>query len=333
MVALRQRTTSPESPIPPMVHPSRWPRQRLAFAVYACLSGLTVAQLIIIGRPWGAVALVGLVLVLRSPILAIIVTAVAFRLMYLGATQFDPIPVTQAGFARIIEGLSPYGHAYAESVPVGAPYVYGPLAAIWWLPGPVVELVAAIALFVLLARVRAYLTLAVVAGLPWLAYLTLAGNNDYSPALLLSGGLLLLRSRPVVGGILIALSTALKPYTAAWFLPALAIGGWPTLAAIVGASAVLWSPVLYWGVSGLMESMRAGASMRPTPWPQFALAGVIGAASAFLRSWRPALLAGSAVFVLVLFNFHFVHLSYLVTLLTVTGVALEVRRPSNVAGP
>ena len=307
----------------PLARPFRWSHVRWAFALYACLSGLTVAQLIVIGRPWGAVALFGLVLVVRSPLAAIIVTAIAFRLMYLGATEFDPIPVTQAGFARIVEGLSPYGFAYPESVPSGAHYVYGPLAAVWWLPGPAVELVAAVALFGVLAWARAYLTLAVIAGLPWLAYLTLAGNNDYSPALFLTGGLLLLRSRPVLGGVLIAISAALKPYTAAWFIPAFAIAGWPALAAIIGASAVLWSPLLLWGFSGFIESMRTGASMRPTPWPQFVLAAAVGSASAFLRSWRPALLAGSAVFVLVLFNLHFIHLSYLVTLMAVTGIALE----------
>lgn len=300
-----------------LARPAALTREKWAFLLYVALSGLTAAQLIAIGRPWGLVGLLPLIF-LRP--WAVIASAVTFRLSYIGAASFDPIANSQAAFERALGGLSPYGHLY-HSVD-GNPYPYGPAGLIWWLPGPAIELVAATALLAILMYVRAWFAMAIVAGLPWFHYLTVAGNNDYSPALLLVGGLLLVRSRPVAGGSLIALSAALKPYTAAWFLPAFGLAGSTALITIVAVSAGLWWPVLIWGLGSFVDTARHIAAWRPIAAWQYPAAAALSLMSIRLP-WRWALLAGCAVFMLVMFRTYWFHYAYLIPLVAVGGLAME----------
>lgn len=131
--------------------------------VYICLSSVAVAQLIAIGRPWGVAALAPIVI---GGSWGIIASSVAFKATYLGTAAFDPIAVTQEAWERVLAGQTPYG--------VGLPpennmFPYGPLALPWWAPGIAVELIASIALLVVLRR--APVTMALVAGVPFFHYL------------------------------------------------------------------------------------------------------------------------------------------------------------------
>jgi uncharacterized membrane protein len=53
------------------------------------------------------------------------------------------------------------------------------------------------------------------------------GVNDSTPGLLITAGLLALRQRPFLGGVLLALAAGLKPYAFAWAPAAIAYGGRP----------------------------------------------------------------------------------------------------------
>ncbi|MDQ3524077.1 MAG: hypothetical protein M3451_03370 [Chloroflexota bacterium] len=99
----------------------------------------------------------------------------------------DQITVAQAAGARALGGLNPYGVGYAESSPPGAPFPYGPLALLWWQPGPVVELVAAMGLLALLAWQRAFITLAVLGG--WQAAVHWEPMTTHRPYSWFSGSL------------------------------------------------------------------------------------------------------------------------------------------------
>lgn len=295
-------------------------RRHLPLLVYVALSGIAVAQLALIGRPWGALALLPLAL---GGVRGIISSSAAFKLAYLGSASFDPIPTTQAAWERVLDGLSPYGVPLTSS---GNPFPYGPLALPWWAPGVAVEIIASIALLIVLRRTP--VTMAVVAGLHFFHYLASAGNNDFSPALLLVGGLFLLRERPLVAGGLVAASVALKPYTAVWILSAVTIGGVPVAISFAVATTILWSPVLVWGFDNLAASLRGSAGGRDFigAWQPY-VAGLLVVASAF-APWQWSLLAGSAAFTVMLFSPVFLHVGYLVPLIVVTGIALEWR-----AGP
>lgn len=308
-----------------LTRPSARPRLvSVPLLIYVGLSGVAVAQLVAIGRPWGVIALLPLAL---GGIRGLIASSTAFKLTYLGAANFDPIPTTQAAWERVLAGLSPYGVALP---PTGNPFPYGPLALPWWATGPAIEVVAAVALLVVLRRTP--VTMAVVAGLHFFHYLASAGNNDFSPTLLLVAGLFLLRAHPLPAGALIAASVALKPYTAVWMLSAVTLGGLPVALGMSVATLVLWSPVLIWGVDSLIASLRGSAGGRDFigAWqPYVSAAFVLGTLA---PSWRWSLLAGSAAFAILLFSPVFLHVGYLVPLIAVTGIALEARMGSDDRG-
>lgn len=299
------------------------PRISAPLLIYVVLSGVAVAQLVGIGRPWGALALLPLAV---GGIRGIIASSAAFKMVYLGSASFDPIATTQAAWERVLAGLSPYGVGLP---PTGNPFPYGPLALPWWAIGPAVEVVASVALLVVLRRTP--VTMSVVAGLHFFHYLASAGNNDFSPTLLLIAGLLLVRTRPLAAGALVAASVALKPYTAVWMLSAAALGGLPAVAGMAATTVVLWSPLLFWGFASLMASLRGSAGGRDFigAWQPYVAGGFVLATIA--PSWRWSLLAGSAAFAILLFSPVFLHVGYLVPLVAVTGIALEGPRQSGPA--
>ena len=66
-------------------------------------------------------------------ILVLLAVGVALRLA--PATGFsDVLVVSQAATRELLAGGNPYGHGFSESVPPGAPFAYGPLALLWYLP-------------------------------------------------------------------------------------------------------------------------------------------------------------------------------------------------------
>jgi hypothetical protein len=171
----------------------------------------------------------------------------------------------------------------------------------------------------------------VYSGLPFSIFLTSTGVNDYSPGLLIAGGLLLLRSRPVIGAGLLALAAAIKPYAVAWFLPAIGFGGGAVAATLAGASAVLWSPLLVWGPGGYLRSVQLNAGVHPVPANALNLPALrwlalpVTAAGLFARRWDVAVLLGALTFVVYLFFDHWASLGYWLAVIPAAGIAIEDR--------
>ncbi|HET9539184.1 MAG TPA: hypothetical protein VFQ46_01145 [Candidatus Limnocylindria bacterium] len=306
----------------------RW----LPFVVLVVLGGqsfFTLANYQDAPAVW-LVWLVALPLTLRWPVPTIIAASVILRLGFADRCCADQIIVSQSAWERVLSGQGPYGVGYASTIPPGAPFPYGPLAVIWWVPGPVMEFAAALGIMGILAWQRGLATLAVF-GL-WQASIRpqWVGVNDYSPGLLILIALLLLRSRPLVGAIVLSVAAALKPYAAAWFLPAIGFGGWGVAAVLAGATAVLWSPLLWWGgPAAYLESVRLAAAVHHEQRDALNLpllrwlAVPIAIAGLWVRRWEWAVLVGSAVFAIFLFLDFWASYSYWLAVLPISGLALE----------
>ena len=146
----------------------------------------------------------------------------------------------------------------------GSPFPYGPLAVIWWVPGPIVEFAAALAIMGILVWQRAIATLAVFA--LWQASVRpqWMGINDYSPGLLILIAMLVLRSRPLVGAIYLAAAAALKPYAIAWFLPAIGFGGGASPRDPGRSDGGAMEPPAWWGgPAAYVESVRIAGGCPP----------------------------------------------------------------------
>ena len=126
------------------------------------------------------------------------------------------------------------------------------------------------------------------------------------------------------------MAAALKPYAAAWFLPAIGFGGWGVAAVLAGATAVLWSPLLWWGgPAAYLESVRLAAAVHHEQRDALNLpllrwlAVPIAIAGLWVRRWEWAVLVGSAVFVIFLFLDFWASYSYWLAVLPISGLALE----------
>jgi hypothetical protein len=253
------------------------------------------------------------------------------RLSYVGLGYSTQVDHARTAAARAFGGGSPYGVLFPSATAPPEPYVYGPLGLIWWQPGVIVELIAAIGVTVLLIHTRSWLTLAVYSALPFAIFLTTTGVNDYSPGLLIASGLILMRTRPVLGAGVLAVAAALKPYAAAWFLPAIGFGGWAVAVTLATVTAVLWSPLLIWGPASYLRSVQLNDTVHPTSanalnvpvlrW----LAVPLGLAGVFVRRWDHAVLLGAAVFVTYLFLDRWASLGYWLAVIPATGIAIEER--------
>jgi hypothetical protein len=303
-------------------------------ALFTVTAALPLLALVL-WRPLAAAVATSSILVAigwrRSPIavgVLIIGASIAMRLGFIGISYADQIAVSHSAFERVLAGSSPYGVGYDSTWLPGGSFPYGPLGLLWWLPGPPIEFAAAIAVLIILAWQRAWLTLAVAAGWAPAVTLTAAGINDYSPGLLILVGVLALRNRPLLGAALLAVAAALKPYALAWFLPAIGYGGWAVAGVLVGTSAVLWAPLFLWwgGLSTFLESVRIsdqattdGNGLAAIRW----LAVPIAAGGLLMRRWDVAVLTGSLAFAVFLGPTRWFMENYWVALIPTAGVGLE----------
>ncbi len=275
---------------------------------------------------------VGAVLLRRRSLamgLCVIAASVALRIGFIGFGHADQIIVGQAAWERVLHGGNPYGIGYAQTIPPGAPFPYGPLGLVWWLPGPIVEFVAAVLTMLVLVRERAWLTLAVIAGWHPAVYLTFVGVNDYSPGLLILVAMLTLQNRRMLGAGLLAASVALKPYAIAWVLPAIGYGGVGVALSVATVSAFLWSPLLVWGPGSFLRSVELARSVHIQPGYALNMpflrwfAVPITLAALWARRWEVAVLLGSATFVVFLFTDRWASYGYWLAVIPVSGVAIE----------
>lgn len=307
----------------------------LGVVAFGAAAPFTIVDTVARGRAFALLGLlvVPLALVMwRRPAAAallIVLGGLIFRLGYIGLGVGDQLTVTQAASDIALDGGNPYGRGYVESVPPGAPYPYGPLGLIWWLPGAWVELAASVATLLLAARWRAWVTLGVMAGSMHFAAFSEFGGNDSSPGFFITAGLLALRARPVLGGLLLAAAAALKPYAFAWFPAAIGYGGLPALLGTCLGTAVLWSPLLVWGPLSFLRSVEMAENL-PHHLPNAAnvpvlrvLAVPVAIASLFVRRWDWAVLSGAVIFLTVLFLARWASTAYVLALLPILGITLE----------
>ena len=257
--------------------------------------------------------------------------AMVLRLSFVGLTSSDPIAVSQLAAVRAVSGENPYGVTYGDN----NPYVYGPLGLLTYQAGIPGEVLATVATSAVLAWSGAWITLALFNAWPQFIYMPIIGNNDFSVGFLTLLALVLLRQRPLVGVGLLAVAIAIKPYAAAWAIPAAVFAGWGGAAVGAILTLLLWAPVLLlWGVPSFLRSVTTAAALQSSlpgipSWsfadlPVLRLLIVPFSLAAFAwRSWRAVLLLGSAGFVAFLGFAPAAPQPYLGLLLPILGLALE----------
>lgn len=272
---------------------------------------------------------------LRRPIalgLALAAASVWIRLLYLGAPETcDQMMVSRAALGVALGGGNPYGFGYAESVPPGAPFPYGPLGLLTPILGQSGETLAFAAVAVLLAWQRALFTLVFFgASLQWVE-LGACGMNDMIPALLVVGGLLLVeRRRNLVGAALVALSAGIKPYSFAWFPALIGYGGLATTIVLLVVAGLAWLPVLLWGPLSYLDSVKGAwvvqhrQEQNTLDMPILrVLAAPLAALSLLVRSWEGMVLMGAAIFVVMMTTDYWMSYGYWMVVLPPVGIVLE----------
>jgi hypothetical protein len=308
----------------------------VSLAVFAFLALETVRALNARDHPEAVavmlVAALGLLL-LRRPVavgLVIAIGGVLLRLPYVTMPETcDQLVVSRAALTTALGGTNPWGFGYAESVPPGAPYPYGPGALFTAMVGVPGEVVAVAGIMAILAATRSLLTLAILAAYLPAVELGTCGLNDQIPALLIIGGLLLFERHRLTGALLIAISAAIKPYGFAWFPAMAAYGGAGVAAALLGVTLVLWSPLLVWGPDSFVRSVELARGIHPKPentlnMPALRILAVpLAAVSLLVRSWWLVVLSGISIFVVVLFLDRWASFGYWFVVLPLLGLLLE----------
>ncbi len=210
------------------------------------------------GRPATAAVVVG-----------VAALGIAWRIAAIGQTS-DVLTVTIAAASRALAGLDPWGVGYAVSLPPGAPFPYGPLALVWYLPFAsdprMLELAVSIGLCVALALRGRPLGLALYALTPAFVVVAVDGSNDTSAGVLVLLAFLAAERSPALGGGVLALAVAFKPYALAWAPALVAWGGLPVAFAFVAGSGVCWGwAVVAWGVEPILRSFELARLVHAEP--------------------------------------------------------------------
>jgi hypothetical protein len=277
----------------------------------------------------------------------------------------DVLTVTRAAIDMVLAGGNPYGHGFDQSTPPGAPFAYGPVSLLWYLPFRAdpgqLEFVVSFLILALLALRGRVLGLAIYATLPALVSSAGDGSNDTSMGLLLLITLLVSLRAPRLGAVLLAICVAFKLYALAWFLPLIGYAGVSVLVPFVAASVICWGPALVtWGASSIAWSLQRADSLHSSPYWSLAYglqrqvqlpeqtwsairyaAGVVLAVASLVaaRSDRSFILAGAAVFLATLFLGWWSTYAYLAALAPILCWSLDdwldlgrVRLPDDLIG-
>jgi hypothetical protein len=286
---------------------------------------------------WLAMLAVPAAFLARSrPILfaaALIAGGIWLRVVWIGLPPFaDQLAVARAAATIALDGGNPYLARYAESVPAGAPFVYGPLGLAGGIIGVWGEILAGAASMALLAWKRCWLSLAIYASFVLVVQLTSSGVNDVAPGFFIAAGMVALAWRPLAGGLLLAIAAGLKPYAFAWFPAAIGYGGMAALAGTAAGTLALWvPPLLLWGPSTMLQAVddarRVHTSVNGINIPGLrVLALPIALGSLFVRRWTGAATSGLLIFFIVLFFDRWVSWAYLLAIAPLAGILLEGHR-------
>ena len=238
-----------------------------------------------------------------AAVIVLLLVGVALRLAPSSGFS-DVLVVTEAAIREMLAGGNPYGHGYTESLPEGAPFAYGPVALLWYLPSLAdpgrLELLASLAVLGLLAVRGRPLSLAVYAVTPAFVVSATDGSNDTTAGLLILVALLVAVRAPLGGAVLLAVATAFKPYALAW-LPGLIAyaGAIGPLVAFIAASAVLWLPALLaWSPDSLLWSFRKADQLHAQPY--YSLAYALDGPNGIPKGVWDTIRIGAGVFVAAL---------------------------------
>ncbi len=337
----RLRTRARERPTPAVDGPG-W---------LGLVIGIVLAAQANTNRPLGIVVALALAVVLALAIRwrvgwlvvgALLLAGVALRLDLLHAGVSDVLTVTRSAIEVALSGGNPYGIGYPSSSPPGAPFPYGPLAILWYLPfrdDPVrLEFAVSLAILIVLALRGRPIGLAVYALALPLLLLASDGSNDTSAGLLLLVALVALPRSPLAGGALLAVAAAFKPYAVAWLPALLAWAPQPGLLGFAAVSVVAWSPVLLgWGLPAFLESFFRAQSLHGGPyyslgaWVQSVTRSAVPAETferlrlllgglaalvtlPFVRSGRGVIAAGLLVYLVTLYTGYWSTYAYLATI-------------------
>jgi hypothetical protein len=348
-----------------------WPTWLALLVAAALLTGTGTPPVTEVACLIGVTATLFVSLRWRIPhvaLLVLLVCGLALRADAVGHIGSDVLVVTQAAIRAMLDGSNPYGIGYTQSVPPGAPFAYGPLALLWYLPSLAdpgrQELLLSMALLGVFAIRGRPLGLALFAVLPALLVTATDGSNDTSAGVLLLLSLLAAERVPVLGGALLAVAVSFKPYALAWLLPLLAYGGVPLpLLAFLLTSLVCWAwAAVAWGPGPILDSLRRADGLHPQAYyslawvvadlhlmPQGAwavtryVAGVLTAIVgwAWVRTARSFVVVGIAVFLVTLFTGWWSTFAYLAAIAPVVcwhlddwlGLAhLRIRWPGDPVG-
>lgn len=277
-----------------------------------------------------------------TPVVVLVGCAIALRLAVMPQEASDVSDVTSAAIQTMLNGDNPYGFGYVVSRPAWAPFPYGPVALLWYLPvfrdPALIEFIVSIAL-ILYFGVRAAngrpVGLAIFALAPPIVLAAMDGSNDTSAGLLILAALVVAAKRPAIGAILLAVAVAFKPYAVAWLPPLVIWAGLSTLVAFALASLVVWAPVLvvwgpmsylrslsmahevhlrqaYWSLAAVLEGIIPGTASRALETIRYFVAGAVAILGGLrVRSIDGVIMVGTAVFLIAQFGGYFGSYVYL----------------------
>lgn len=264
----------------------------------------------------------------RATILLLVVGAIAVRVAIMDRVGSDAINVTEAAVRRMLAGTNPYGFGYPESTPPGAPFPYGPVAILWYVPAgssaELLEVGAAIAVATFLAARGRLLGLAVYAASQVLINSSIDGSNDTTLGLLILVAFLAAERWQLVGAGVLGVAVGFKLSALAFVPLYVAWAGWRAAGIVVAASLISWSPVIgNWGVASFLRSVQMAEATHHVPtWSlgrivndvtgaklavldqlRYVLGGAlaIGALALRPRTLDTVILAGAAIYLVTLY--------------------------------
>jgi hypothetical protein len=238
----------------------------------------------------------------RVVLVGLLLGGLVLRLDVTDRVGSDVLKVTTAAIGHVLDGGNPYGVGYSGSNPPGAPFPYGPLVLLWYLPvldAPrYAELLAATLVATILALQGRFLGLAVYAATPFLVATTVDGSNDTSLGLLLMAAFAVAVRRPALGAAVLAAAAAFKLSALAWVPGFVVWAGWQAGAVFAAGFAAAWLPVLaVWGTGPVLHSLQLANTLhREVTWSLgWILEELTGRAPAALNTFKYVAGAGVAV--------------------------------------
>jgi hypothetical protein len=256
-------------------------------------------------------------------LIVLFVVAIELRYAQFGVGISDVATVIRAALDQLAHGGNPYTALASD----GAPFPYGPLALLWYMPmhdPRFQEFCVSLVLTALLAFRGEPLGLALWATAPVTVNLASDGSNDHTAALLLLVALIVLERAPRAGALLVGVAASFKIYALAWLPPIFFWAGAGAFAAGLAGAALLWVPAaILWGVPTILSAYQAAETIHKTPYYSLADAVsrtrlqvtestfdifrlIAGAATAivlspFVRTHRGVVIVGIAIYFVTLY--------------------------------